>query len=85
MSGTIRRRSLPDSLRYLADRLDSETVTDAERAGVAVTLHALADEISPPFEPCATPALIGTERCALPVGHDGRHKQGNTSWPSSST
>lgn len=39
----IRRRSLPDSLRYLARKLD-EPLTDAERAGVALTLNSLADE-----------------------------------------
>lgn len=48
----ISRRSLPDSLRYLADRLDSETVTEAERAGVVVALRSLADEINPPRIPC---------------------------------
>jgi hypothetical protein len=39
----IRRRSLPDSLRYLARKLDGP-LTDAERAGVALTLNSLADE-----------------------------------------
>lgn len=39
----IRRRSLPDSLRYLAQKLDGP-LTDAERAGVALTLNSLADE-----------------------------------------
>lgn len=42
----IRRRSLPGSLRYLADRLDSDSVTEAERAGVVVALRSLADEIA---------------------------------------
>lgn len=41
----IRRRSLPGSLRYLADKLDSEHVSDAERAGVVVALRSLADEV----------------------------------------
>ena len=40
----IRRRSLPDSLRYLARKLD-EPLSDAERAGVALTLDSLAEEI----------------------------------------
>ena len=39
----IRRRSLPDSLRYLARKLDGP-LSDAERAGVALTLNSLADE-----------------------------------------
>lgn len=39
----IRRRSLPDSLRYLAQKLN-EPLSDAERAGVALTLNSLADE-----------------------------------------
>lgn len=42
----IRRRSLPDSLRYLAQKLDGP-LPDAERAGVALTLNSLADEIDP--------------------------------------
>jgi hypothetical protein len=46
MSDTIRRRSLPDSLRYLADKLDSGTLSDAERLGVAVALQTIADEIT---------------------------------------
>jgi hypothetical protein len=53
MSETIRRRSLPDSLRWLADKLDSGTLSEAERAGVALTLHTLADEITPQEEPTA--------------------------------
>ena len=39
----IKRRSLSDSLRYLAKKLEV-ALSDAERAGVAVTLNALADE-----------------------------------------
>lgn len=42
----IRRRSLPNSLRYLARKLD-EPLSDAERAGVALALNSLADEIDP--------------------------------------
>lgn len=42
----IRRRSLPSSLRYLAEKLN-EPLSDAERAGVALTLNSLADEIDP--------------------------------------
>lgn len=81
----IRRRSLPDSLRWLADKLDTDTIPEADRAGVAFTLRALADEICPP-PPCNAPGdapnSLGTERCELPAGHEGRrHKDGNTSWP----
>jgi len=39
----IKRRSLSDSLRYLAGKLEV-ALSDVERAGVAVTLNALADE-----------------------------------------
>ena len=42
----IRRRSLPDSLRYLADKLDSGTLTDAELLGVALALQSITDEIT---------------------------------------
>lgn len=42
----IRRRSLPNSLRYLAQKLN-EPLSDAERAGIALTLNSLADEIDP--------------------------------------
>ena len=38
----IRRRTLPDSLRYLARKLN-EPLSDAERAGVALVLNSLAD------------------------------------------
>lgn len=47
----IRRRSLPESLRYLAQKLDGP-LTDAERAGVTLTLNSLADEA----DQAATPA-----------------------------
>lgn len=42
----IRRRSHPNSLRYLADKLDSGTLSDAERLGVALALQSIADEIT---------------------------------------
>jgi hypothetical protein len=61
MSETIRRRSLPDSLRWLADKLDSGTLSEAEQAGVAVTLRMLADEINLPAPPC---------NCGAPQGGD---------------
>ena len=83
MNPIIRRRSLPGSLRWLADKLDADNVTEADRAGAAITLHALADEISLPL--CAVagdaPNSLGTERCELPAGHDGRHYEGNMTWP----
>lgn len=43
----IRRRSHPGSLRYLADKLESGTLSEAERLGVAHTLRSLASEIDP--------------------------------------
>ncbi|WP_119580464.1 hypothetical protein [Streptomyces europaeiscabiei] len=52
----IRRRSLPDSLRYLARKLD-EPLSDAERAGVALTLDSLADEADQPAT-AAKPDLL---------------------------
>lgn len=83
MTEMIRRRSLPDSLRWLADKLEAGTET--ERVGVALTLHALADGIHPPVEPCNAPGgapnSIGKERCELPAGHAGRHYEGITTWP----
>jgi hypothetical protein len=42
----IRRRSHPNSLRYLADKLESDTLTDAGRLGVALALQSIADEIT---------------------------------------
>jgi hypothetical protein len=45
-SKMIRRRSLPESLRWLADKLDSGTLSPAELAGVAVALRVLADTIT---------------------------------------
>ncbi|WP_167828730.1 hypothetical protein [Streptomyces sp. MZ04] len=27
------------------------------------------------------PNSLGTERCKLPAGHEGRHAEGTTSWP----
>lgn len=46
MSAGIRRRSLPDSLRWFADKLDTGALSEAERAGVAVILHMLADQVT---------------------------------------
>ena len=42
----IRRRTVPSSLRYLADKLESGTLSDAERLGVALALQSIADEIT---------------------------------------
>lgn len=42
----MRRRTIPDSLRYLADKLESGTLSDAGRLGVALALQAIADEIT---------------------------------------
>lgn len=47
----VRRRSLPSSLRYLAEKLN-EPLSDAERAGIALTLNSLAEEA----EQAATPS-----------------------------
>lgn len=79
MSETIRRRSLPDSLRYLADKLDSDTLTDAERAGVIAALRSLADEMGPdaesarPDDGLCTATVddprMGLQRCAQSAGH----------------
>ena len=80
---TIRRRTIPDSLRWLADKLDTDSVTEADRAGVAATLHALADEICLPVCNAAgdAPNSLGIERCKLAAGHGGRHQDGIDSWP----
>jgi hypothetical protein len=42
----IRRRSLPNTLRWLAEKMN-EPLSDAERAGVALVLNSLAHEIDP--------------------------------------
>ena len=52
----IRRRSLPNSLRYLAGKLDGGQLSDAELAGVALTLNSLADEIDQKTRPDEAPA-----------------------------
>lgn len=59
MSETIRRRSVPDSLRWLADKLLTEDLTAAERAGIAVTLQMLADELDPDSAECTCGAPQG--------------------------
>jgi hypothetical protein len=42
----IRRRTVPGPLRYVAQKLTSgEPLSDADRAGLALTLNMLADEI----------------------------------------
>jgi hypothetical protein len=54
----IRRRSLPSSLRYLADKL-GQPLSDAERVGVALTLNSLADEAEhTATHPAAKPDLL---------------------------
>jgi hypothetical protein len=88
MSGTLQRRSLPDSLRYLAEKL-TEPTSDAERAGVAVALNTLADEMDPTGAPgyvaCGMPSHSWT--CCLHAGHEGPHEHGSAdsgfyaSWP----
>lgn len=42
----LRRRSLPDSLRYLARKLN-QPLTEGERSGMALTLNELADGLDP--------------------------------------
>lgn len=70
MSGPlIRRRSLPSSLRYLADKLN-EPLSDAERAGVALTLNSLADEIDPPKIPCTCTDTVRSRIDYCPMPHE---------------
>lgn len=81
----IRRRSLPDSLRWLADQLDSGALSEAEQAGVALTLRMLADDISPPAARTADgdpdtrcgashrTEYHGVARCSRGQGHTGTH------------
>jgi len=72
MSDTIRRRTIPDSLRYLADKLDSGTLSEAETAGVALTLHSLAEE-AVDVNRCVS--VGGNDRrCELRSGHGGFHE-----------
>lgn len=79
---TLNSRSLSDSLRCLADRLDVDNISHGDRAGVAAKLHALAHDISPR---CGAhgdaPNSLGTERCELAAGHEGRHRDGLCTWP----
>lgn len=70
----IRRRSLPDSLRYLADKLDSNTISNAERLGVALALQTIADEITTPESRCTSTGAGNNRRCELPTGHRGLHE-----------
>ena len=70
----IRRRSLPDSLRYLADKLDSNTISNAERLGVALTLQTIAEEITTPESRCASTGAGNNRRCELPADHGGLHE-----------
>lgn len=61
----IRRRSLPSSLRYLARKLN-EPLSDAERAGIALTLNSLANEAEQPATPSASkPDLLQSLANAL--------------------
>lgn len=82
-TSTLHRGNLPNALRWLADQLEAGAETD--RAGVSITLHALADQIHPPVEVCNAagdaPNSSGKERCELPAGHTGRHYEGITTWP----
>lgn len=70
----IRRRSLPDSLRYLADKLESSTLSDTERLGVALALQTIAEEITAPEGRCTSPGAGNHRRCELRAGHDGFHE-----------
>ena len=73
MSETIRRRSLPDSLRYLAGKLDSDHVTEAERAGVVVALRSLADEMDPPKIPCTCTDSARSRIGYCPMPYEDEH------------
>lgn len=73
MSEVIRRRSLPDSLRYLADKLDSDTLPDAERLGVMTTLRSLADEIDPPKIPCTCTDSARSRIGYCPMPYEREH------------
>lgn len=45
----------------------------------------LLDEHGKPVTPCgagsSAPNAHGNERCTLPAGHDGRHRDGTLTWP----
>jgi hypothetical protein len=58
--------------------------------GVAGEFYPCRDDIfAVTYEPVATPCqasssapnALGNERCTLPVGHDGRHRDGTLTWP----
>lgn len=71
MSDTIRRRSVPDNLRWLADKLLTEDLSAAERAGVAVTLQMLADELEPDITECV---------CGAPQGRSIEDQEIRNGW-----
>lgn len=71
MSETIQRRSVPDNLRWLADKLLSEGLSDAERTGIAVTLQMLADELEPDPPEC---------NCGAPQGRSVEDQEIRRGW-----
>lgn len=73
MSQAIRRRSVPDSLRYLADKLDTDTLADTERVAVLISLRALADEIDPPKTPCTCTDSARSRIGYCPIPYEDEH------------
>lgn len=81
-----------------ARRALDEGVADARTAGLPLTTisehtpysrewaRKIANQID--AERCNAvgdaPNSLGTERCELPVGHEGRHYEGTTTWPNHS-
>lgn len=70
MSNII-RRSIPDSLRWLASKLLADDLSAAERAGIAVNLQMLADEIEPDPAECT---------CGAPQGSSLEDQEIRSAW-----
>ncbi|MEU1273026.1 hypothetical protein [Streptomyces sp. NPDC005799] len=66
---------------------DIHDVTAAIRDLTTVIRQEIADR--QPIAKCGAPNRagnsLGTQRCELPAGHDGRHGEGISSWPRTAT
>jgi hypothetical protein len=60
----IRQRSLPDSLRWLAGKLDSGPLTGDRLKSAAFAMHALADKILSERAHCGPGLCLGLTCCS---------------------
>jgi hypothetical protein len=91
----IRKLDRATTTHEKARRALDEAIADARADGLPLTTisehtpysrewaRKIADRID--AERCNAvgdaPNSLGTERCKLPAGHEGRHEEGTTSWP----